>query len=376
LLIARCSGMRSFGPVSAGSTAPARALLGRSFRAAPAVAVRETLGRPPQLWPVVLLLAVWLGCTWPEAGFAKTLVLRPAFRVATRGVAVGNATSLLTNGRYVFARRRAAAGEGRGVVIDDRTKAHWNVRYPRGCAPAAAGGPSLVFGCRPYANQQAQPPAKLYNFALRHWQSVPPSQPLVAQSEAAGCRSPQCTLSPVAVGRYWIEWSYDVPSCMVDHCEATIAFQNLTTGRLAYPQFDGSLVTNLDSRRLIQRLCPPLRTPELYPLVLGSAVFVGPFEVDPFDGYIQRCGSHRHYSFQYDLQPAINASVVLSRTYGKISGHGVYELSGRLLPSLRPIVLILPPRLNPPIEITAGVRHVYALTRWGQLLYASLPRGH
>ncbi len=350
-------------------------LLVDSFRAASCV-IDDRVVRRWFLSGALLGLCIFLA--WPQASVGRTLVLQPTFRMSARNVVVSDATSLFTNGRYVFARLRAArSGPGRevrGLAIDDQSEARRIVRYPSGCSPAAAGGPWLAFSCQPYSGQAVQRPAKLYDFALRHWRSVPPSQALISQSEADGCFAPYCAILPVAVGRYWIEWSYDTPACMADHCEATHAFQNLATGTLASPKFDGTLVTDLDSSRLAHKLCPPLRTPDTYPQVLGAAVFVGSLEVDPIDGYIERCGSRRHYPFPYDLQPAINATVALSRTYVTEMGHGAYRLSGRLLPSLRQVGLKLPERLGPPGEILATKRYIYVLTRRGSLWYAPSPR--
>jgi len=141
----------------------------------------------------------------------------------------------------------------------------------------------------------------------------------------------------------------------IEHAPApTYAFQNLWTGQVRQVPSrwltGGSIVLNLNSPKLAQRLCRPVSLAASGSLLPGTATIEGSFVIStgmvntgvaPVESgriYIQRCGSKRRVQIdEQNLPLAANAHAVLWGVSATSS-----RMTGLLLPSLRPFTVSAP----------------------------------
>jgi hypothetical protein len=241
-------------------------------------------------WTVAIALG--FGLVLVGAGPASAGRLKPSWNH------VADASGVLVSPRYVFV-ANPVGEDGSftpgGALIDEQTGNKRSIvplaESGLSCGQASAiGGSWLAFVCKlaSRANQPAKNQIELYRIPTRQWRSVP---------DALG--------GPVlGVGADWIEiW---VPEPNVPHPQ--FAFQNIFSGKtqtLAGWQPGGQVIPDLNSPSLGQRLCAPVRVPDVWytngedwP---GTVSFFGRYAVvggttraEKAFGYLERCGTRMH----------------------------------------------------------------------------------
>ena len=303
----------------------------------------------------------------------RPVALHPKWHVVAREVSDGAGASpaLFTNGRYVFAwtgpgfvEPRFLPGPSFGRLIDDRTGSQIVLSTPSGCWPVTMSRDWLGFSCESSTNEYS---AELYGLGDRQWQTVLPSQVLSNECSYAG----QCSINLAGAGRYWVQWNWAF-GC-TEHCGGPNgAFQSLQTSQLQPLlgwQPGGTVIPDLDSPTLAQRLCEPLRVPT------GPGVLdlYGRFAIDPSADYLERCGSHRRFRID-GYGPVANLAAVV---WQAAAHEG--ELQGRFLPSLRTFSMPTPVSSIYEPQLVLAERRLYVRDNQGRFwasVAPKLPRRH
>jgi hypothetical protein len=301
----------------------------------------------------------------------------------------GRASSVITDGRYVFLNNPIAppAPQGEpptnerytgGTLIDELRAKRTAIARP-GCYGLLAGGPWLLFYC-PSAPHQSY---RLYSIPARKWRAV--AIPLGH--------------NPVAVGTYWIQYF------VVDTDD--YAFQNIKTGTMRTLDAwrpGGKTIPALDLTTLGRRLCSPVRVPSdwtpyarwsTYPhyekLHAGSVTLIGGFAIEQGttrphgDGvytqeqFIERCGSRLIQRIAGNEAPLNSTrSDFVANSGAVIAGGGDNStLSGIALASLRPIAIPVPGTdrgLLRPYDIALSSRRLYLVDHDNDVWSAPSPK--
>jgi hypothetical protein len=305
---------------------------------------------------LILLVAV------PSAAAARKtqhpqppLTLRPAFHLVS-----SQATNVLATARYVFfaTTKYTATPEGTqvsdfGTLIDEHT-GHQSRLSPPGCPEffAEVGGPWLLFTCGNSGTEE------LYNLTTRAWKTV--------HTRCTSSDTGQC--GPVGIGADWIRFE---DSCY--HCSDGFWDQNIRTGRVRTdPEVaGGTKIANLDSPALAAGLCRPLRVPtsaaptpdgKIEPGFLTlfgqfALASVIPSETGGWGAssyfYLERCGTHMRKALPGDptSPPAADRDAVIWENRARIEG--------LVLPSLRPLRIIVPADVQqPPVALSGSTLYL------------------
>lgn len=242
-----------------------------------------------------------------------------------------------TNGPYTVNTRRSGAQ----VVLDETSGRRTRLRLPSGCRHSATdpilGDSWLLVGCN--GSRMG-----LYSLARRRWRSVRVAPACAHFRGGAGF---SCV--PLRVGTDWIELDEES-----SHLGDVSVFQNIQTGRLVHDPTNATTFPDLDSRRLAQRLCRPLRVPAH---TFAFFAFQGPFVLMTDEGgpTLERCGTRRRWGLSGEpLQAGIGPGVVMW-THG--GGRG--QLDGLFIPSLRQFRVTLPPHAQHVTYVQLSERYIY-----------------
>jgi hypothetical protein len=248
-----------------------------------------------------------------------------------------------------------------GTLMNDQTGTRVAFAHPD-CSPLRFGGPWLLAECVPPALE----PVGVYGVKTGEWR-------------AFGSRPGE---EPVAVGADWIELR-SVQPCPL-YCKFAYAFVNIRTGArrtIAYRE-GGRLIPDLNSPRLVRRLCSPLRVPR----GPGTVTFAGGLEIvsggrthEAVRSYFERCGTRLHMLLPLadlgmpDARSAANPQMIVWLESVR------QRLDGVLLPSLRPFTVRLPDEIDlgavgVPFQIALSATRMYVLDGEGRLWSAPLPR--
>ena len=273
-------------------------------------------------------------------------VVRPHFRY------VGEAVVLWTGARYALAAPEALPGPppyAPATLIDDQSGQVKTIAQA-GCYPVLPSTlesldlPWVPFNCA----WPGQPVPELYSPSTGQWQAVSPS-PGVVQT----C----CTDdSPVAAGRYWLEYDQAICDSGNQHCSHSNVFQNIATGELRQDPSGGTTMVDLNAPDLTRTVCAPLRVPTTFEPYggppAGSLTFYGSFAVsiggeNGSEVYLERCGTRLHRLLT--TAPLGGLAVVGANTREVVwMAHAGRILNALTLPGLRPFTIRLPNRLVAP----------------------------
>jgi hypothetical protein len=282
-----------------------------------------------------IVLAVCALLVVPSAGLAShrsaghQIVVHPRFRVVGHdGEATNGAYTIVWNGRRGVV----------GTLVDERSGQRVLVRLPGYCrAPVDSqpylGGSWLLVDC-------TKARMGLYSLAHRWWRSV------AVKGPCRGFNPGRC--GPVAVGTDWIEYDDERNINLGDK----FVFQNVVTGAIRRDPTNARTRADLDSPRLAQRVCAPLRVPSN-----GTVEFQGRFALAinyQANVFLEECGTRLHVSLgsALDNQAIAPAAVI----YGT-GLRGV--LSGIFLPSLQRFAVTPPAVSGPLIRVDLSISHIY-----------------
>ncbi len=227
------------------------------------------------------------------------------------------------------------------MVLDETSGRRTGLRLPGDCRHAATdpilGDSWLLVGCN--GSRLA-----LYSLARRRWRSVAVA-PACAHFQAGAGSS--CV--PIAVGTAWIE--LDEGSIQLGDVSV---FQSIQTGRLRRDPTNATTFPNLDSPRLAQRLCRPLRVPMR---TFVFFVFQRPFVLVTDEGgpTLQRCGTRRRWRLSGGPLDAGSGPGVVMWTDG--GGRG--RLDGIFIPSLQRFRIPLPAAATSVMDVELSQRRLY-----------------
>ncbi len=184
----------------------------------------------------------------------------------------------------------------------------------------------------------------MYSLARRRWRSVAVAPACVHFHAGVGS---SCV--PVAVGTAWIE--FDEGSIQLGDISV---FENIHTSRLRRDPTNATTFPNLDSPRLAQRLCRPLRVPAR---TFVFFAFQAPFVLVTTEGgpTLERCGTRRRWVLSGEPLQAGSAPGVVMWTDG--GGRG--RLDGIFIPSLRRFRVMLPTDATDVTDVQLSQRHLY-----------------
>jgi hypothetical protein len=284
----------------------------------------------------------------------------------TRRLAAAN-SNVVSDGRYVLMSTPTVSGT-RGTVIDEQTGQTTPLTTPPNCTIldgySPLGGPWVLASCYPPFNSYA-----LFDIPNRSWRTVYADAAVFAASPQ--CASNNCSATPVAVGRYWIQYYVNCE----EHCYApSYAFESIQTGEVrTSPKgwvVGGHTIPNLESENLSVRLCSPLVVPRGTNGLPGTFTFFGRYAVSTgaVNGglgpstspiFLQKCGSPQRTQIDPNnlALAANNRAVVWSVDGGSLPQQGV------LLPSLRPFTVTAPSKSASP---SLGRAHLFFETRAGE----------
>jgi hypothetical protein len=177
----------------------------------------------------------------------------------------------------------------------------------------------------------------------------------IVTKRTRNCDVPRCVPSgeaiSYAVGRRWLETFVQQPGSCGDGMHYSCgpvseAFYNITTGQRRNGSVTNSTtVADLDSGRLFQHVCPPLRVPPG-----GTLTFYGRFAVateSDRSSVLERCGSKLHMPVGMSAQNGPVSSPIASTravVWTVIDPLGEWhgQIAGVLLPSLRSFTTTVP----------------------------------
>jgi hypothetical protein len=327
------------------------------------------------------VLGAWVSAYQASARIGHSQVLRVRWHL------FGNEgpVALWGDGRFVFAQ---FSNSGRDVLIDDQTGRRTDVQVPPGCGPApvAMGGPFLLFAC---GNGAA--PMRLYRVSLpRGWRALNPSPQFVQQ-----CNSPDVgRCGPTAIGSHWVEYGMTTCEDPGVHCSSPrYEFQNIDTGQLAANPATpgGTVIPDLNSPTLAHKLCSPLQVPsaQISPYdpgpSPGTVTLYGRFAVSSLDygagqgeAHLHKCGSQldqQLIDLSNPTSPPIGNTHVLVWSPGlEPNGQYPHQLNAVRLPSLRRLVIPVPPTIGGSSTLVLGPRHLYMIGAETQDLYTTPSR--
>lgn len=271
---------------------------------------------------------------------------------------VGVGGFFMASGQFVFLTQ---AGTNKGVLIDESTGRSTEVSR-EGCDPVSMGGPWLLFRC-------SETELALYRMATNKWRTLN-----ITHAAQLDCPTQFCGSAPV--GAHWIRLSgqeCDPDSDPGPPCAPPrVAFQSIDTGRAeqdpARP--GGRVIADLNSPKLVRRLCSPLRVPKFFDSLsettgAGPIDLHGPFAIattvpliygQPAAQYfLEQCGSKLRKRIaratrSFVRVPVANEHMVLWQKDSQ-------ALTGLFLPSMRPFTIAIPAKAQGfmfPLVISGG----------------------